>query len=77
MIPKDPIEAEAKLIIDMYDYSLAHDLDIANKDDVRKILEALVQKNVTEDRFERLMLALAVTDKRVRKDVSERKKVTN
>lgn len=77
MKTKDPAEADAKLIIDMYDYALTNDLDISNKDDVGSILKALGQGKVTNDRVERLMMALAVTAQRTRTDVGKRKKQIN
>ncbi len=77
MNTKNPIEADAKLIIDMYDYALTHKLDISSKTDIATILKMLGQKNVSEDRIGRLMAVLAVTDKRIRKDVEKRTKKVN
>jgi hypothetical protein len=77
MKTKDPAEADAKLIIDMYEYALTNNLDITNKNDVISILKALGQENVANDRIERLMMALAVTAQRIRTDVGQRKKQIN
>ncbi len=75
MKTRNPIEADAKLILDMYDYALTHKLDITNKNDVITILEALGQNTVDDERVELLMTTLAVTDRRVRSDVASRKKI--
>lgn len=77
MAKTDPIESEAKLVLDIYDYAFSHNLDIAKKNDVLTILKALSQANFDDTRVERLMTALLVTDHRVKNDVAKRKKETN
>lgn len=38
---KDPVVEKSELVIDALQYAQDHNLDINNKDDVKKILEAL------------------------------------
>lgn len=38
---KDPVTEKSELVIDALQYAHDHNLDINNKDDVRKILEAI------------------------------------
>ncbi len=73
----DPTETEAKLVLDIYDYALSHNLDITKKSDVVVILKALGNENLDDARAERLMTALLVTDHRIKNDVAKRKKETN
>jgi len=73
----DPVESEAKLVMDIYDYALTHNLDITKKSDVLTILTSLGHENVDDARMERLMTALLVTDHRIKNDVAKRKKETN
>ncbi|KKQ37637.1 MAG: hypothetical protein US54_C0029G0004 [Candidatus Roizmanbacteria bacterium GW2011_GWA2_37_7] len=74
MDTKDPIE-EAKLVMDIYDYALSHKLNIENRDDVKSIIEALGHDDVSDDRLEKLMTALQVTDSRIKADVARRNKI--
>lgn len=74
---KDPIEVEAKLVLDIYDYALSHNLDITKKSDVVIILTSLGHENLGDEHVERLMTALLVTDHRVKNDVAKRKKEIN
>jgi truncated hemoglobin YjbI len=61
----DPIKEEAKLVIDMYDYALAHNLNIEDRSAVITIMKALNQEDVSDERIERLMKALQITAQRI------------
>jgi hypothetical protein len=71
----DPIKEEAKLVIDMYDYALALNLNIEDRSAVITIMKALNQEDVSDERIERLMKALQITAQRIQSDVAHRKKV--
>ncbi len=75
MNPNDTAENEAKLVLDIYEYALTHSLDVENRSDVEKILEALNQMNVSDEQIGRLMKALQITAARVKEDLSNRKKL--
>lgn len=75
MNTNDIAENEAKLVLDIYEYALTHNLDIENRGDVEKILEALNLANVADERIERLMKALQITAARVKEDLSKRNKL--
>lgn len=66
---------QAKLVLDIYDYALSHDLDISSPEDVRSILESLKITDIDDERFWRIMTALQVTDRKIKKDVSRRRNV--
>ncbi len=68
-------EEEAKLVLDIYEYSLANDLNIEDRNDVVKILETLNQSSVSDEHIERLMKALQITAKRIQSDLNRRKKI--
>ena len=74
MNTQDPVE-EAKLVMDIYDYALSHKLNIENRDDVKSVLEELGHEDVTDDRLEKLMTALQVTENRIKTNVSPRNKI--
>ena len=74
MNTQDPVE-EAKLVMDIYDYALSHKLNIENRDDVKSVLEELGHEDVTDDRLEKLMTALQVTENRIKADVARRNKI--
>ena len=73
----DQVEAEADLVLDVYVYASKHDLDVSQKADVLKILKALEKENIDNNQLARLMIALDVTDRRIRKDVASRKRELN
>lgn len=75
MNPNDTAENEAKLVLDIYEYALTHGLDVENRSDVEKILEALNQMSVSDEQIERLIKALQITATRVKEDLSNRKKL--
>lgn len=75
MNTNNPIEEEAKLILDMYEYALANNLNVENRNDVIKILEALDQTNISDDHLEQLVKAIQITAKRIQSDLDSRKKV--
>lgn len=75
MNTNDAAEDEAKLILDIYEYSLTNGLDVEDRSDVEKILEALNQVDVSDEKIERLMKALQITTKRIQEDLSDRKKL--
>lgn len=66
--------SEAKLILDIYEYAQANDLDIENEQDVKEILQSLGYEKINDELFERLMAALSITDQKIQADVSNRKK---
>ena len=73
----DQVEVEASLVLDVSIYASKHNLDISQKADVLKILEALGKKDVDSKQLERLMIALDITDRRLRKDIASRKREVN
>ena len=73
----DQVESEADLVLDVYGYASKHDLDISQKADVLKILKTLGKENIDNDQLKRLMIALDITDRRIRKDVAGRKRELN
>jgi hypothetical protein len=75
MNTNDAAEDEAKLVLDIYEYSLTNGLDVEDRSDVEKILEALNQVDVSDEKIERLMKALQITTKRIQEDLSDRKKL--
>lgn len=75
MNTNDAAEDEAKLVLDIYENSLTNGLDVEDRSDVEKILEALNQVNVSDEKIERLMKALQITTKRIQEDLSDRKKL--
>ena len=70
-----PAEEEAKLVMDIYDYALTHSMNVESRDDVTKILQALNQENMSDERVDRLMTMLQITAKRIQSDLDRRKKV--
>ncbi len=75
MNTNDPAETEAKLIMDIYEYALDHNLDVENRDDVIQIMKVLNQEDLSDERIERLMTALQITAKKIQSDVDRRKKI--
>jgi hypothetical protein len=71
---KDPVEESAKLVLDVYDYALDHNLDIKSKEDVKKILEELNPEHASNEAVEAIMPMLSVTDTLIKKDLTGRKK---
>ena len=70
----DPVEENAKFILDVYDYALSHDLDIKSKEAVKKILEELNPEHASDEAVEAIMPMLLVTDTLIKKDLAGRKK---
>ncbi len=70
---KDPVEEHAKLILDAYSYALENNLDITNKQDVVKILEAVNPGNSSEEFAESLIPVLQMTDHMIKTDLEKRK----
>lgn len=59
MDTKDPVSEKSELVIDALAYANEHNLDINNKDDVKKILEAL---NAGDENIEEFMNLLQHAD---------------
>ena len=73
----DQVEVEASLVLDVYSYASKHDLDVSQKAEVLKVLKALGKEDIDSKQLERLMIALVITDQRIRKDVASRKREIN
>lgn len=58
----DKTVEKTELLINALDYAHTHNLDINNKDDVKKILEALDPSHMSEDHVEAFMRLLQDTD---------------
>lgn len=75
MSTQDPVIEEAMLVIDIYDYALTHTLNIESKNDVKTILKALNQKDVSDARIKKIVAALQVIDHKIKADVARRGKI--
>lgn len=53
---------KTELVINALDYANKHDLNINNKEDVRKIAEAIDPEHVSNEDIEELMKLLQATD---------------
>lgn len=71
MDTKDPVVVKTELIIDALMYAHEHNLDIKNRDDVKKITEAL---NVQED-VDEFMKLLQGADSLIENDADRRSKI--
>jgi len=59
---KDPAIEKTELVINALDYASTHNLDINNKEDVRKIAEAVDPEHVSNEDIEELIKLLQATD---------------
>ena len=71
---KDPVEEQAKLVLDAYDYAITHKLNIKSKEDVAKILKDIDPEHASDAAVETLMPMLQVTDTLIKTDLAGRKK---
>ena len=76
---KDPIVEKSELVIDALTYAQDHSLDINNRDDVAKILEALdpEHKEDVDEFMELLKNAEAAMDILAKKKDSEKTNLPN
>ena len=69
---KDPTIAKTEQVINALSYAHEHNLDIQNKDDVKKILEVIDQEHSSEENAEAFMKLLQAANALIEKDVERR-----
>lgn len=71
----DPAVEKTELVVKALDYAHTHNLDISNKDDVKKIVEAVNPEHSSEEDIEELMKLLQAGDTFMEADADKRKKL--
>ena len=69
---KDPTIEKTEQVLDALSYAHEHNLDIQNKDDVKKILEVIDQEHSSEENAEAFMKLLQAANALIEKDVERR-----
>ncbi len=64
----------AKLVVDAYSYALSNKLDIRNKTDVEKILQALDPERANDMSLDDFMVMLDTLDKLTKNRIAEKEK---
>ena len=59
---KNPVVEKTELVINALDYASTHNLDVNNKEDVRRIAEAVDPEHISNEDIEELMKLLQATD---------------
>lgn len=75
MDTKDPAIKKTEQVIDALSYAHEHNLDIQNKDDVKKILEVIDPEHSSEEDAEEFMKLLQAANALIEKDVERRSSV--
>ena len=75
MDTKDPAIEKTEQVIDALKYAHEHNLDIQNKDDVRKMLEVIDPKHSSEDDVEEFMRLLQAANALIGKDTERRSNI--
>ena len=75
MDAKDPTIKKTEQIIDALSYAHEHNLDIQNKDDVKKILEVIDPEHSGEEDAEKFMKLLQAANSLIEKDVKRRNNI--
>lgn len=75
MDTKDPAIKKTEQVIDALSYAHENNMDIQNKDDVKKILEAIHAEKSSEADTEEFMRLLQATNALIEKDVERRSNV--
>jgi DNA-binding transcriptional regulator/RsmH inhibitor MraZ len=72
---KDPTIAKTEQVINALSYAHEHNLDIQNKDDVKKILEVIDSEHSSEEDAEAFMKLLQAANALIEKDVERRSNI--
>ena len=75
MDTKDPAIKKTEQAINALSYAHEHNMDIQNKDDVKKILEAIDVEHSSEGDAEEFMGLLQATNTLIEKDVERRRNI--
>ncbi len=74
MDTNDPAVKMSELVVDALAYAHTNNLDIKNKEDVTKILQALDPEHTSEEDVEKFMALLQGADDLMQADVERREK---
>jgi hypothetical protein len=72
---KDPTIAKTEQVINALSYAHEYNLDIQNKDDVKKILEVIDSEHSSEEDAEAFMKLLQAANALIEKDVERRSNI--
>ncbi len=75
MDTKDPAIEKTELVINALSYAHEHNLNIQNKDDVKKILEVIDPEHSSEVEAEAFMKLLQAANDLIEKDVERRSNI--
>ena len=75
MDTKDPAIEKTELVINALSYAHEHNLNIQNKDDVKKILEVIDPDHSSEEEVEAFMKLLQAANSLIEKDVERRSNI--
>ena len=75
MDAKDPAVKKTELVIEALSYAQEHNLNIQNKDDVKKILENIDPEHSSEEYIEEFMKLLQAANALIEKDVERRSNI--
>lgn len=75
MDTKDPAIKKTEQVIDALSYAREHNLDIQNKEDVKKILEVINPESSSEEDTGAFMKLLQAANTLIEKDVERRSNV--
>ena len=72
---KDPTTEKTEQVINALSYAHEHNLDIQNKDDVKKVLEVIDPDHSSEEDAEAFMKLLQAANSLIEKDVERRSNI--
>ena len=72
---KDPTIEKTEQVINVLSYAHEHNLDIQNKDNVKKILEVIDPEHSSEEDMETFMQLLQEVNALIEKDVERRSNI--
>ncbi len=75
MDTKDPTIEKTEQVINALSYAHEHNLDIQNKDDIRKILEVIYPEHSSEEEVEVFMKLLQEANALIEKDIERRSNI--